>query len=166
MVVFVSALPWASAVTSFRPMAMLPRWWQLPRWICETCFELAWRPLIASSSVTLPAWTCSVAVPEAVTVGSAPVTLKLSPLGEGEGLGLAAIGLGEGDGDAAAVPPPEPQAETIAASATSATTRFKPAVSLQLCSCGYHCRLLDGHSRSALITVMGRVSPTHQVHCR
>src|SRR5258708_34188168 len=147
MVVFASALPWASAVTSFRPMAMLPRCWQLPRWICETCFELGWRPLIASSSVTVPDWTCTVAVPEAVTVGSAPVTLKLSPLGEGEGLGPAAIGLG--DGDAAAVPPPEPQAEMITASATSATHRFMPAVSRQSCSRLYRCRLLDVHRRSA-----------------
>src|SRR5260370_10311313 len=113
MVVFASALPWASAVTSFRPMAMLPRCWQLPRWICETCFELGWRPLIASSSVTLPDWTCTVAVPEAVTVGSAPVTLKLSPLGEGEGLEPAPIGLGVGDGHAAALTPPQPLPERI-----------------------------------------------------
>jgi hypothetical protein len=90
------------------------------------------------------------AVPVAVTVGSAPVILKASPLGEGDGLGLAASGLGEGDGEAAAVPPPDaPQAETIAASATSATTRFKPEVSRQLCSLRYQCRLLDGHWRSA-----------------
>src|SRR5712692_6890264 len=117
--------------------------------MCETCFELAWRPLMTTSIVTLPCSTTRVAEPEAVV--SIPVSLKLSPLGEGDGLGLATMGLGEGE--VAAVPPPEaPQAEMVAANATSATTRFKPAVSLQLCSWRYHCRLLDGHSRSASLT--------------
>src|SRR6266849_2856479 len=120
--------------------------------MCETCFELAWRPLMTTSIVTLPCSTTRVAEPEAVV--SIPVSLKLSPLGEGDGLGLATIGLGEGE--VAAVPPPEaPQAEMVAANATSATTRFKPAVSLQLCSWRYHCRLLDGHSRSASINSDG-----------
>ena len=101
------------------------------------------------SIVTLPGCTTRVAVPVAVV--SIPVSLKLSPLGDG--LGLATTGLGEGEGEAAAVAPPAAlQAEMVAASATSATTRFKPAVSRQLCSMRYHCRLLDGHQRSASIT--------------
>src|ERR1700687_505080 len=108
---------------------------------------------MASSIVTLPVWTWSVADPVAVTVASAPVILKLSPLGDRDGA-PPEIGLGEGGGEAAPVPPPEaPQAEMVAASATSATTRFKPAVSLQLCSWRYHCRVLDGHWCSALIDI-------------
>src|SRR5260370_1824224 len=107
MVVFASALPWASAVTSFRPMAMLPRCWQLPRRICETCFELGWRPLIASSSVTVPDGTCTVAVPEALTVGSAPATLKLSPLAEADGPAPPPSRLP--DRHPASPPPPHPQ---------------------------------------------------------
>src|SRR2546428_2250285 len=96
------------------------------------------------SIVTLPGWTSRVAVPMAVV--SIPVSLKLSPLGDG--LEPATTGLGEGEGEGAAVAPPEAlQAEMVAASATSATTRFKPAVSRQLCSMRYHCRLLDRHSR-------------------
>src|ERR1700687_4571412 len=101
---------------------------------------------MASSIVTLPVWTWSVADPVAVTVASAPVILKLSPLGDGDGAARASR--------ARRVPPPEaPEAEMVAASATSATTRFKPAVSLQLCSWRYHCRLLDGHWCSASIDI-------------
>src|SRR5260370_5366023 len=112
---------------------------------------------MASSTVTLPDWTCSVAVPMAVTVVSAPVTLKVCPLDDGDGLGLVAIGLADGDGEAAAEPPPEaPQAEMVAASATSASTRFKPAVSRQLCSWRYHGRLLDGPCGSASISSDGQ----------
>src|SRR6266851_7282183 len=101
------------------------------------------------SIVTFPGCTTRVTVPVAVV--SIPVSLKLSPLGD-----ALELGLGEGEGEAAAVAPPGAlQAEMVAASATSATTRFKPAVSRQLCSMRYHCRLPDGHQRSASINSDG-----------
>src|SRR5712692_1496622 len=98
------------------------------------------------SIVTLPGRTVTVIAPVALVL--IPLSLKLSTLGDGDELGLIAAGLGVGE--AAAVAPPEaPQAEMDAASATSATHRFMPAVSRQLCSRLYRCRLLDGHRRSA-----------------
>jgi hypothetical protein len=77
-----------------------------------------------------------------------PFSLKLSTLGDGEGVGLTAAALGEGEA-ATVAPPDAPQAEVVAASAKSATHRFMPAVSRQLCSRLYRCRLLDGDRRSA-----------------
>src|SRR6266849_3273439 len=62
---------------------------------------------------------------------------------DGHAVGVTAAGLGEGDTEA--VPPGPPQAEADTASTTSATHPFKPAVSPQICSKRYTCRLLDAY---------------------
>src|SRR6266849_814018 len=81
-------------------------------------------------------------VPEAVVL--IPFSLNVSALGDGDGLGVGVTAAGLGEGDTEAVPP-EPQAEADTASTTSATHPFKPAVSPQICSKRYTCRLLDAY---------------------
>src|SRR6266851_2435772 len=98
-----------------------------------------------------PACTTTYQVPVAMAGVSIPMSLKLTALCDVDGLGLTAAKLGEGE-TAAVAPPDPPQAEVVAASATSATHLFMPAVSRQLCSRLYRCRLLDGDRRSASIS--------------
>src|SRR4029077_9511842 len=127
---------------------MLPRCWQLLMWMWETCADSAWRPLMTSSIVKLPGLADSRIVPLAVVL--MPTSAKVRPPGDGDGLWVAAGGLGEGDA-AAVLPPEAPLAEMVAATATSATILFTPAVSPQWCSWRYQSRLLDGHRSRASI---------------
>src|SRR5690349_13081560 len=112
----VSATPWASATTGFRAKAMPPRAWQLPRWMCETWVELAWRPLIISSSVVVRAAAVRLIVPVALTPGSG-VSLKFSgvALAEADGAGEA-VEVGDGEVDTDVPPPHAMEHRAIAAS--------------------------------------------------
>src|SRR5512132_659917 len=96
-VVLVSALPWPSAMTWFSAKAIPPRPVHEPRWMCETCDELAWRPVIFSSSVVVFGPAVRVIVPFDVTVASAGFSLKVKTFpGVGELLDVAeGLGVGE-----------------------------------------------------------------------
>src|SRR6202165_2331441 len=115
----VSALPDWSATTWFRARAMLPRWSQLPTWMCEIWDDEAWSPLIFSSTMVDPCCGVTMMVPAAVVVaGGAGAIGKVRPTGPdvGEGLG-ATDGLATTGGDELEWPP---QATTHAVTATTA----------------------------------------------
>src|SRR5438309_11304577 len=124
---------------------MLPTCWQLPIWMCDTCDELGWRPVILSSIDTLCGSAISVIVPDAVVL--IPLSLKLRGEGGGLGLGTAALG----DGEAVEVAGDEPQADPIAASVTTAINCFKPKNPGQDRSRRYPSRLLEEHRASTLL---------------
>src|SRR5882762_10290537 len=97
-----------------------PRAAQLPIWMCETCTEEAWSPVIFSSTVSVVGVVVTVIVPLAVAVPTL-LSLNTSPAGEGEAAGVVTAGLGEGEGDGVEPVPGLPQAAAVIAIATSAT---------------------------------------------
>src|SRR5881397_1208225 len=111
----VSAVPCPSAMTGFSAKAMLPRSWQPPMWMCDTCRDVACRPVISTSIVVPVALAVTTIVPVAVTPGSG-FSLNGIPAG---GLGDCA-GLGAGDDVAAVSLPQAAPARTIASVATQA----------------------------------------------
>src|SRR5437868_4820020 len=106
-------MPWPSATTGFRAKAMPPRDWQLPRWMCETCDEMACRPWIFSSMMVVLAEAVSSIVPPAVTPGSG-ASRKVIGVPEGAALGEACT-TGVGEGEPAALPPHAAAKTTITA---------------------------------------------------
>src|SRR5258708_32467684 len=89
-------------------------------------------------------------VPDAVVL--IPLSLNWRPAGEGVGVGLGVAAAALGEGDADPVPPEPPHAQAIVARASIAINLFMPALSGQLCSKRYQCRLLDSVGRSILPT--------------
>src|SRR5919201_5488785 len=96
-------------MTWLRANTIPPRCWQLPVWMCETCDELAGRPVILSSTVMSVAPVKTTTVPLAVTPAS------------GDSLNVMVVDAGgDGDGVAAASPPHAATQRTIATVATHA----------------------------------------------
>ena len=118
-VVFVSAVPCPSATTWFSAKAIPPRPVHEPRWMCETCEELACKPVILSSMLVVFGPAVSVIVPFEVTEASAGLRLKVKSLpgagdldGEADGLG------GVGEAVEACSPPQAATQSRIEASAS------------------------------------------------
>src|ERR1700694_4217406 len=89
----VSALPDWSATTWFRARAMLPRWSQLPTWMCEIWDDEAWSPLIFNSTMVAPCGGVTMMVPAAVVVaGGAGAIGKVRPTGADVREGVGATG--------------------------------------------------------------------------
>ena len=110
---------------------MAPRAVQLPMWMCETCIEDAWSPVIFSSTVSEVGVVMTVIVPLAVAVPT-PFSLNTSAAGEGVVSGVVTTGLGEGEG----VEPVRalPQAATVITIATNATHLLMRGNLTQLCT--------------------------------
>src|ERR1700674_2256626 len=116
---------------------MMPRALQLPMWMWETCFDIAWRPVILSSTVSCPGAVVTVMVPVAVVL--MPLSLNTSPTGDGVDAGIEVTGLDDGDGDAEVglLVPVAPQAAATKARGASAPNLRITEFSAQVCSRRY-----------------------------
>jgi len=88
-------------------------------WTWDICDDIAWSPVIFSSTVNVPELVVTVMVPFAVV--PMPFSANVFPTGEGVVAGLEATGLGDGDGDGVEPVPVDPHPAPTRTRAASAT---------------------------------------------
>src|SRR5438093_2462002 len=112
---------------------MAPRAAQLPMWMCDTCCDVGWSPVILSSTVSDPDWVVTLMVPFAVVL--TPLSLKANGTGDGVEAGLLATELGDGE-DPVSVDPQAAAISTKAASANDLSRARLASIGLTDCTLG------------------------------